>query len=133
MIEPWVSLPGCDERYDDNFTGFQMTGREYQDRWSLPSRLWRGGFASYHLCAESPGMKEPDSYFISGDRLCVDERQPLTLMTNARLGLTVPDQADQNKGGCATSGPPWVSQNDAIFNKTGSSAGSIMDEFRKRV
>lgn len=136
MIEPWVSLPGCDERYDDNFRGFRMTGREYQDRWFfyLSHDFGVAAPSVTYLCAESPGAEGPDGYFYPrGSVVLVDEEtttHPDDL--NAGLGMMVPDQADRIKEMCYQwKASPTGVADDAIFNKTGSSAGSIADEFRK--
>ncbi|WP_417522345.1 phage terminase large subunit [Marinobacter sp.] len=122
MIEPWSALPVNDE-WDT-------------DRWTIHLAHDFGVAAPSvtYLVARSPGAEGPDGYFYpKGSVILVDEEtttSPDDL--NAGLGLTVPDQADRIKSMCIKwKAHPNGVADDAIFNRTGSQAGSIADEFRQ--
>lgn len=85
------------------------------------------------VCAVSPGAEAHGRYYPRDSIILVDElasADPANL--NQGLGWTVPILSDAIKEMCAR----WKMRShgvadDAIFSRTGSSAGSIADEFRR--
>ena len=87
-----------------------------------------------YLCLESPGAEGPDGkYYPKGSIILLDEfASVLEDDLNRGLGLTVPDLSDHIRAMCDRWGvPPQGVADDAIFNRTGSQAGSIADEFAR--
>lgn len=130
MIEPWPHLPGRRVNEALHFDPRPL------DQWEIYLAHDFGAAAPSvtYLCAESPGAEGPDGYhYPRGSIILVDECAIVHPDDdNAGLGLTVPDQADRIKDMCARWGCTAQGMaDDAIFNKTGSQAGSIGDEFRR--
>lgn len=136
-IEPWAFIPGIDlKSIKSNVKGYRTTAGQQQNKWSafLAHDFGIAAPSVTYLCLRSPGDHGADGvYYPRNSIILLDEEtttHPEDL--NTGLGLTVPDQALRIKEMCNK----WqVSPNgiadDAIFNKTGSSVGSIADEFRK--
>jgi hypothetical protein len=115
--------------------------RPYQDKDGLPG--WSLFLAHdfgvsapsvTFVCAESPGATGPDGRFYARDSiLLLDElatHEPGSLERG--LGYTVPVLAERIKEMAKRwrMRPEGVAD-DSIFNRTGSSAGSTSDEFRR--
>ena len=133
-VEPWPSLPGA-EGPGPRRMGYRLNDG-LGDRWRyfLAHDFGSAAPSVTYLCGESPGAEGPDGWFYPrGSIVLIDEDAVVHPDDdNAGLNLTVPDQADRIKSMCARWGAPAQGvADDAIFNRTGSEAGSIADEFRR--
>jgi len=135
MVEPWGKLPtgyGV-ERSTEFLTHGEIISR---DPWRVTLAHDFGVTAPSvtYICAESPGAKGPDGvHYPRGSIILVDEDACVHPDdSNQGMGLTIPDQASRILAMCERWGcRPEGSADDAIFNKTGSQAGSIADEFKR--
>ena len=87
-----------------------------------------------YLCAKSPGANGPDGRFYPRDSIVLVDECALVHPDdlNKGLGLIVPEQAVKIKQMCDRWGVRAEgAADDAIFNSTGSQAGTIKDEFRR--
>ena len=134
MAELWDSLPGADLP-PIGAVGYRMQVTR-ADRWRffISHDFGVSAPSVTYLCGESPGDRGPcGTWFPRGSIVLFDE---VALVhpddANKGLGLTVPDQAERIKDACRHWGMRAEgAADDAIFNKTGSQAGTIADEFRK--
>lgn len=118
MIEPWKTLP-CDTTYD---TWNYYLSHDFGV--SAPSVTY--------LCAESPGATAAGHYYPKGSIILVDEFASVHPDDHTKgLGYTVPELADRILTMCQQWGVKAQGvADDAIFNKTGSQAGTIAAEFK---
>jgi hypothetical protein len=133
MIEPWHTLPLSRERARSQLAKHDI---RLIDTWHfyLAHDFGVSAPSVTYLCARSPGDTGPDGYFYpAGSVILIDEdAQAHHEDESAGLGLTVPDQAERIRDMCrGYEVPPKGVADDAIFNNTGSQAGTIADEFRR--
>jgi hypothetical protein len=87
-----------------------------------------------YVCSRSPGATGPDRRWYPRESvLLLDELATTDPLDPTRgMGWTVPVLAEAIRELCGRWGvSPHGVADDAVFNKTGSSAGSIADEFRR--
>jgi len=130
MIEPWYRLP--------KKTKFDPLGHcehDYHDPWNyyLSHDFGVSAPSVTYLCAESPGAAHEGQYYPKDSIVLVDEFASIHPDDHTKgLGFTVPDLADRILSMCQQWGASAVGvADDAIFNKTGSQAGTIAEEFRR--
>lgn len=133
MIDPWHALPLSRA---DTRPQLAKHDRSLVENWHfyLAHDFGVSAPSVTYLCALSPGDIGPDGRFYPADSVVlIDEDAEVHKEDeNAGLGLTVPDQAERILDMCRAYGAhPSGVADDAIFNSTGSQAGTIAEEFRR--
>ena len=135
MVEPWAYLPGrIDYRRNMQSIWHHDPSQVEQWRHYLAHDFGVSAPSVTYLVVRSPGVVAPDGIcYPKGSIVLLDEvttAHPDDLSKGA--GETIPEQARGILDLCARWGArPEGVADDAIFNRTGSQAGSIADEFRR--
>lgn len=140
MIEDWDALPSPASGYEHlslwERKQLVKSGRASAAKWDyyLAHDFGVSAPSVTFLLAKSPGAHGPDGrWYPRGSIVVVDEWHTAdTASFNRGLGFTVPVVADGIRQFCGKWGVEATGcADDAIFARTGSSAGSIAEEFHK--